>query len=169
MWWLSKSSTPKASNKRVLQAYKQDMKYLFKHGYNSGPRPSEHVISKKWGTDNGGAIPSNLIIASNTNSTDPYLKACKAQGLPVHPARFVPSIPSFFIRFLTEPGDLVLDPFGGSNVVGFVAEQLKRRWVSSEINEDYVKGSHFRFNPPLPTPPPATQPAASQQEDSVPS
>jgi DNA modification methylase len=52
----------------------------------------------------------------------------------------------FFIRFLTEPGDVVVDPFAGSNMVGFVAEQLKRRWISIEIFPDYVKGSRYRFN-----------------------
>jgi len=65
--------------------------------------------------------------------------------LPVHPARFVRDIPDFFVKFLTDEGDLVVDPFAGSNMVGLVSEELQRRWISIEINEKYVLGSAFRF------------------------
>jgi DNA modification methylase len=51
----------------------------------------------------------------------------------------------FFIKFLTDENDLVLDPFGGSNTTGSVAERLKRHWVSIEADADYVKGSQARF------------------------
>lgn len=145
IWWLSKSANPKASNRRVLTEYKKDMKRLFKVGYNYGPRPSEHYISRVWNRDNNGAIPPNIIIKANTRSNDPYLQACRKWGYTPNPARFVEAIPDFFIQFLTEPVDLVLDPFAGSNVVGYVAEKLRRRWVSIEIIKEYVKASRYRF------------------------
>jgi DNA modification methylase len=47
----------------------------------------------------------------------------KAAGIKPHPARFPPPLPRFFVRFLTSPGDLVLDPFTGSNTTGGVCEQ----------------------------------------------
>lgn len=151
IWWLSKSSNPKASNRRVLTPYKESMLKLFKNGYNSGARPSEHNISKKWSKKNYGAIPpnilnvSNLLSASNTVSFDDYLEACRKFEIPVHPARFVRFVPDFFIRFLTTKGDLVLDPFAGSNVVGSIAEELGRYWISVEQSEEYLLGSYFRF------------------------
>ena len=40
---------------------------------------------------------------------------------------------------------MVLDPFGGSNMTGFVAQKLSRQWITFEINEEYLKGSQFRF------------------------
>ena len=64
----------------------------------------------------------------------------------MHTARFVETVPEFFVKFLTRQGDLVLDPFAGSNVVGSVAERLERRWISIEINEEYATGSAFRFD-----------------------
>lgn len=146
IWWLSKTANPKASNKWVLSPYTNSMKNLLKKGYNAGERPSGHVVSRKWGRDQGGAIPANVIEASNTKSSDSYLQACRKYGLEVHPARFVERIPEFFINFLTRPRNLVVDPFAGSNVVGFVAENLKRRWISIELKEEYVIGSAFRFN-----------------------
>jgi site-specific DNA-methyltransferase (cytosine-N4-specific) len=51
----------------------------------------------------------------------------------------------FFIRFLTQPGKLVLDPFAGSNTTGAVAERLKRRWLAIEANDGYIEGSKGRF------------------------
>jgi site-specific DNA-methyltransferase (cytosine-N4-specific) len=52
----------------------------------------------------------------------------------------------FFIKFLTTSGDLVLDPFAGSNTTGAAAHQLKRRWLSVEARKDYVAGSLGRFS-----------------------
>lgn len=146
IWWLAKSARPKASNRRVLKPYTKSMENLFAKGYNDGPRPSGHVVSTNWSKRHRGSIPPNLIIAANTKSNDSYVSACKERGLEVHPARFVEAIPEFFIKFLTRQGDLVLDPFSGSNVVGKVAERLARRWISIEIQETYVVGSAFRFD-----------------------
>jgi site-specific DNA-methyltransferase (cytosine-N4-specific) len=50
-----------------------------------------------------------------------------------------------FIRFLIDPGDLVLDPFGGGNTTGSAADLLGRRSVTIEKNSDYVEGSQGRF------------------------
>jgi site-specific DNA-methyltransferase (cytosine-N4-specific) len=124
------------------------MQELFVRGYSSGLRPSGHVISKKWAKNNSGAIPPNIIEASNTKSTDPYIAGCRKIGLEVHPARFADKVPEFFIKFLTRPKDIVLDPFAGSNVVGAAAERLGRRWISAEICKEYVVGSQFRFENP---------------------
>ena len=49
------------------------------------------------------------------------------------------------LRYLTDPDDLVLDPFGGSNTTGAAAEDLGRRWVSVEANLNYIRGSVARF------------------------
>lgn len=145
IWWLCRTPEPNACNRRVLVSYTESMQTLLQKGYNDGKRPSGHVVSKKWGKRQPGAIPPNIIIASNTSSNDPYLKGCRESDLVVHPARFPRQIPEFFVRFLTEPGDLVLDPFAGSNVVGAVAESLERRWVAAEIKREYIVGSAFRF------------------------
>jgi site-specific DNA-methyltransferase (cytosine-N4-specific) len=145
MWWFGKTEEPRADNRRVLKPYSRSMRRLLRDGYQPARRPSQHDIGPHFRRDNGGAIPPNLLEVPNTRSADQYIRACRAAGLPVHPARFPPAIPEFFIRFLTEPGQLVLDPFAGSNVTGQVAEALGRHWLSVEINADYVAGSRLRF------------------------
>lgn len=146
VWWLSKTPHPKANNRKVLKPYSQSMEKLLKNGYKAKIRPSGHDISDKFQKDNQGAIPPNLIEIANTESNSAYLRRCKAAGIKPHPARFPQGFAEFFIKFLTDEGDLVLDPFAGSNTTGFVAETLQRRWISLEINEDYVLGSRYRFS-----------------------
>jgi len=82
--------------------------------YSPAKRPSGHDIGKGFGRDNGVALPSNLVQLSNSESNGQYLRGCKALGIKAHPARFPAKLPEFFIRFLTEPADGVIDFFGGS-------------------------------------------------------
>jgi site-specific DNA-methyltransferase (cytosine-N4-specific) len=147
IWWMSPTHRPKADNRRILRPYSKAMKKLLKTGkYNAGTRPSEHHIGEKsFLTNNLGAIPPNVISVSNTNSLDQYQKYCRENNLAIHPARMASDIADFFIKFLTEPGDLVLDPFAGSNTTGAAAEKLGRRWIAIEPNADYISGSKGRF------------------------
>lgn len=147
LWWMSPSEKPLADNRRVLRPYSKAMLKLLESGkYNSGHRPSEHHIgSTSFLRNNAGAIPSNVLTFSNTSAVDPYLRYCREHKLSPHPARMPVGLPEFFIKFLTKPRGLVLDPFAGSNTTGAVADKNKRRWVSIEANEDYVAASRGRF------------------------
>jgi site-specific DNA-methyltransferase (cytosine-N4-specific) len=145
IWWLSKTSNPKASNWRVLKPYSDSMKKLLENGYKAQLRPSGHDISDNFSKDNQGAIPPNLLSLANTDSNSTYLRECRQRGIKPHPARFPHGLPEFFIRFLTDPGDLVVDPFTGSNITGEVAERLERHWLAFEIVEEYLEASKFRF------------------------
>jgi DNA modification methylase len=145
VWWLSPSPWPKASNKRVLQPYSDSMKDLLKNGYKAMKRPSGHDISEKFSIDNGAAIPPNLLALPNTESNSYYLRYCKEHGIKPHPARYPAELPEFFIRMLTDEGDFVVDPFGGSCVTGEVSERLNRRWLCSELEENYLMGALGRF------------------------
>jgi DNA modification methylase len=148
IWWMSKSAYPNANNRRVLGEYSESMVQLIRNGYKAKLRPSGWDISSKFQKDNGGAIPPNLIQIANTESNSWYLRACARAGVKPHPARFPAKLPRFFIDFLSEPGDVVLDPFAGSNVSGEAAEEARRRWVAFELVEDYLIGSRFRFERP---------------------
>ena len=146
IYWLGKTPWPKADNSRVLQPYSKDMLRLIKRGVTATRRPSGHLIKASFAAHNGGSIAGNLIQCGNNESNSNYLAAIKAAGRKIHPARFPAELPRFFINFLTDEGDLVLDPFAGSNTTGFVAETLKRRWVSVELSEEYVQDSQLRFS-----------------------
>jgi site-specific DNA-methyltransferase (cytosine-N4-specific) len=148
VWWFGKTAWPKADVTKVLAPYSARMKTLLKDPdafYKPKVRPSGHDIGKRFATDNGGAIPSNLLQIPNTESNGLYIEACKIVGTPPHPARFPALLPQHFIRMLTAPGDLVVDIFAGSNTTGQVAEAEGRRWLAFELSKEYVAASAFRF------------------------
>jgi DNA modification methylase len=145
VWWLAPTPWPAADNRRVLVPYSGDMIRLFERGYKSKKRPSGHNITAKFRQHRGGAIPSNVVIKGNNESNSDYIKTCADLGVKVHPARFPAALPEFFLKFLTMPGDVVLDPFAGSNTTGRVAESLDRRWIAVDIEHTYVQASAIRF------------------------
>lgn len=153
VWWLSKTEWPKAGNRRVLQPYSASMEELLAKGYKPKVRPSGHDISDKFGKDNGAAIPPNLLAIPNTESNSAYMRYCQEQGIKPHPARFPADLPEYFIRMVTDPGDFVFDPFGGSCITGEVAERLGRKWACAELSADYLQGALGRF-PAAPQPRP---------------
>ncbi len=177
IWWMSPTPRPKADNRKVLREYSPSMKRLIETGkYNAGARPSEHHIgAESFKVNNNGAIPpnvggtealpsldgvitpkvfaeyleatTNLLKASNTLSSDDYRKFCLDRAVPIHPARMPSTLVEFFVKFLTDEGDIVLDPFAGSNTTGAVAQALGRRWLSVEADWSYAAHSIGRFDP----------------------
>lgn len=150
VWWFSKGTNPKADIKKVLAPYSERMKELIKDPqkfYKAKDRPSGHSISYGFANDNGGAIPSNLLQISNSESNSKYLSLCKKLGIKAHPARFPAKLPEFFIKMLTDEGDNVVDIFGGSCTTGEVCERLNRKWKCFELDRQYVANSVFRFVP----------------------
>ncbi|MBA2084698.1 PvuII DNA methyltransferase [Dehalococcoides mccartyi] len=167
IWWMSKSDFPKADNRRVLRPYSASMKSLLKRRtYNSGKRPSEHQIgAESFLKNNGGSITHNVLeieaidpgreprlpnifSIANTSSNDFFSRTCRERKISLHPARMPLELACFYIEFLTEAGDLVFDPFAGSNVTGFAAELLQRKWMAIEIDEGYARQSSVRFEDP---------------------
>lgn len=169
VWWISNTDHPKADNRRVLRPYSKSMKKLLRsQKYNSGGRPSEHKISETgFLKDHKGSIVQNVFEVepidmgstreirlpnsfsfANTASNDLFTRRCKEAGIKPHPARMPLGLADFFIQTLTDPGDLVLDPFAGSNTTGFLAEQLGRKWLSIDKSEDYIEQAKLRFGPP---------------------
>jgi DNA modification methylase len=154
VWWFGKTAWPKASNLTVLKPYSGDMLRLNQRGVRPTIRPSGHNIKSSFDKiEAGGAIPANVfedapydfLKFGNNSANDVYTMKCKEAGIKIHPARFPGALPDFFVRFLTEEGDIVMDPFAGSNTTGAVAESLNRRWLATETVEDYLAASKFRF------------------------
>ncbi|MBI4590197.1 MAG: site-specific DNA-methyltransferase [Candidatus Rokubacteria bacterium] len=132
IWWLSKHDCPKADAQPVLK------------------RPSDHDISGCFADTKSGAIPTYPLEIPNTGSSLLYRHFCKLAQIEGHPARFPEELPAFFIAFLTDPGDLVLDFFAGSNTTGAAAEAAGRQWIAFESDSDYLAASVFRFAAGMP-------------------
>ena len=156
VWWLSKTPWPKANNRNVLKPYSADMIRLNNRGVRPAVRPSGHNIKSTFDKlKAGGAIVSNVfedplpddfLRFGNNAANDAYTMRCKEAGIRIHPARFPAALPDFFMKFLTSEGEIVVDPFAGSNTTGAVAEGLNRRWIAIESCQDYLDASKFRFD-----------------------
>ena len=62
-----------------------------------------------------------------------------------HPAVFPQELARRCILLGSRPGDTVLDPFSGSGTTGAVAEELQRKAVLVELNDQYVQQSEERL------------------------
>ena len=148
IWWLSPSGWPKADNRRVAVPYSQSQIRRIADGEKPLVKPSGHATTVNLGNDNGAAIPPNLIALPHTESNSAYLAYCASEGIAPHPARFPTGLPEYFVRMLTDRGDFVVDPFGGSCATGEVCERLDRRWLCIEREEKYLAGAVGRFTEP---------------------
>ena len=162
VWWLSKTPWPKATNLAVLKEYSQDMIRLNRNGVRGMVPAIRACDSQIVRQDRPQAaqflqmLPRPSFMTSlracsrwvTTLLTTPIRLRCKEEGIKIHPARFPALLPKFFIKMLTDENDLVVDTFAGSNTTGSVAESLKRRWISGEEVEEYLKASTFRFEEP---------------------
>lgn len=61
-----------------------------------------------------------------------------------HPAAFPRELARRCIQLGSRPGDLVLDPFGGSGTTGVAANELGRKAILIELNPEYAESSRER-------------------------
>lgn len=150
LWWLSPEDRPYADNRAILEPYSDRMTGLIKQGGQSrSKKPSGHATRDgSFSVDNGGSIAPNVFKIANSGD-QAYAQACRDKGLTPHPARMPIALASKMIEFLSRPDEVVFDPFGGSGTTARAAENLGRKWITTEAAREYVEGSRFRFSPEL--------------------
>ena len=88
-----------------------------------------------------GAVPSNVLsiglVGHNTG----------------HPAAFPAKLPEFFIKLLTDEGDVVCDPFAGSGTTLKQALRLGRHAIGCDITLQYMGNGAGVAASPKPTSP----------------
>jgi len=151
VYWLTNDpSKVKADNRRVLQAHTEHHLALIK----AGGEQREDVFSDgayrirpgSFAKETAGRIPRNILRhAHRCASQSAYKRLARERGLPVHGAPMPLSLARFLVEFLSEPGDLVVEPFAGSFTTPLAAEQLGRRWLATDCMVEYVMGASLRF------------------------
>jgi site-specific DNA-methyltransferase (cytosine-N4-specific) len=142
LYWLSRSPNPKANNRNVLRAYSESMKDLIARGGDTAAdRPSGHVLADgAFSKDNGGSIAHSLISTAHTGSRGRYFEYCKSHGLPIHPARFPEELVSWIIRLMTDPGDTIVDQYGGSLTTFDTGIRLGRNVITCDKSLQFLQG-----------------------------
>ncbi len=151
VYWLTNDPRAlRSDNRRVLQAHSERHLKLIaqggeqRHGeYSDG---AYRLHPGRFGNPTAGKIPRNVLTFGHACADQrQYKRAARAAGLPAHGAPMPLALASFLIEFMSEPGDLIVDPFGGSFTTAKAAELLGRRWLSTEIMVQYILGAAHRF------------------------
>lgn len=88
--------------------------------------------------ERGGVTPFNLIPIPNTNSVT-------SGGASGHGAATPLPLCSWWVRYITPPGGLVLDPFAGSGTTGLAALAEGMRFIGIEREPEYVEIARRRI------------------------
>lgn len=151
IYWLTNDpSRVRSNNRRVLQAHTEKHLQLIANGgekrtavYSDG---AYRIRPGNFGVQTEGRIPRNILkYGHRCASQSAYKRMAAAHGLPVHGAPMPLSLAKFLVEFLSEPGDLVAEPFAGSFTTPLAAELLGRRWLATELIAQYVLGGSLRF------------------------
>lgn len=149
-WFTNDPHNVRSDNRRVLEAHTEKHQQLMQSGganrHGSYGDGAYTIRPHSYGNVTAGKIPRNVIQRGHScKDTLDYRKNAKLLSLPIHGAMQPTSIPDFFVRLLTEPDDLVVDPFGGTIRTGLAAERLGRRWVVTEWIAEYLRGAAELF------------------------
>ncbi len=143
-WFTNDPDRVRSDNRRVLIPHTEKHQKLMAQGgdsrvvsYGDG---AYRLRGNAFSNVTEGRIPKNVIQRGHRCADTLELRKIAIElGLPPHPAMFPTDIPEMAIRFLTEEGDLVVDPFSGSNKSGLAAERNNRRWIACDIILEYIR------------------------------
>jgi len=99
--------------------------------------PKKYQNKKAWKGDRKGQLtchpdgknPSDIWLFRNVKHNH--------EEQTIHPCQFPEDMIARIVLAVTEPGDVVLDPYMGSGTVAVVARDLGRRYVGAELDEKY--------------------------------
>ena len=151
-WMTNDPLKVRSNNRRVLQEHTEKHLALIQQGGEQRTVDSSDgaytIRPGSYGNETPGRIPRNILTFGHRCAAQlAYKRAAKAMGVAVHGAPMPLKLASFLIEFLSEPGDLVVDPFSGSFTTADAAERLGRRWLATDCMLEYVLGGSTRFEP----------------------
>lgn len=149
-WFCNSPLTTFANNRRVLEPHTdKHLKLIAAGGTATAADHSDGAYRRKagaFGLPTEGRIPRNVLTRGHRCADAIRARRDAASlGLVPHGAVMPTSVADFLIRFLTEPGQLVVDPFGGKGTTGLAAERAGRRWLICDRVLDYLRAGSESF------------------------
>lgn len=118
--------------------YTQIFEYMFV--FAKGKVPNQLICDKpnKWAghKDFSGKLKNPVPDFSPRNNIWKYTTSFNGWK---HPAPFPESLAHDHIISWSKEGNLIYDPFMGSGTTAYVAKQLNRQWIGSEISSEYCE------------------------------
>lgn len=149
-WLTTDPMACRSDNRRILKPHTERHLQLIEQGgeqregeWGDGAYRLRHG---SFGAATEGAIERNVWSIGHSCASQRSLRRWQVEnGYPQHGAVMPLALADRAVRFLSEEGDLVVDPFGGSFTVAEACENNARRWVSTEQALEYAMGSRGRF------------------------
>lgn len=150
LWFCNDPINCIADNRRVLEPHSETHKKLIERGgeqrFSLNGDGAYRLRPGSYGRPTDGRIPRSIFHVANTcQSQREYKRRAKALGLAPHGATMPLKLARQLVRFLTEVGQLVVDPFGGSMTTPLACEMEGRAWAATDVVFDYVRGGAERF------------------------
>lgn len=150
-WFSNDPAKVRSDNRRVLMPHSDAHKALMAAGgekrttnYADG---AYRLSPGDFGVETTGKIPKNVFTRGSACSDSRKMhQIARDNDLPRHPAMYPTDVAKFAIEFLTEPGDLVVDPFSGANKTGLACERTNRRWLTTENIFQYIRLQALMFS-----------------------
>lgn len=149
--WHKTNPFPTGSKKRLKDGFERCYHFAKTKKFKLFPDAVKQKSTSKWAGDNkrrknkgahsttngSGMNMSRRIVSDLVRPSNVVTMPSSSINID-HPAVFPQALPEFFIKLMTEPGDLVLDPFMGSGTTALAARNLGRRYEGVEAIQDYV-------------------------------
>ncbi len=150
--WNKTNPFPTGSKKRLKDGFERCL--LFAKGKDYTFNPNEVLVKSesKWlesekkrknkgehKCNNGSGFTMNKRIVTDMVRPSNVLTMSTSNINIGHPAVFPIDLPLFFIKLLTNEGDIVFDPFTGSGTTALACIQTDRKFIGSELDETYYK------------------------------
>lgn len=140
----------RTDNRRVLEPHTDKHLRLIARGGEQRERSHSDGAYKikvgSYGNPTEGKIPRNVLSIGHRCSDQIAVKAAARKlGLPTHGAPMPLKLADFLVRFLSRPGDLGVDPFGGSCTTAKACEINNRRWITTDRCLEYLLAGSTRF------------------------
>lgn len=148
-WFTNDPQACRSDNRRVLQPHTARHQQLIERG---GERRSgvwgdgaNRLREGAFAAPTAGRIQRNVItVPHRCASQAAARRAAQAEGLPAHGAMMPLRLASTLVEFLSDRGDLVVDPCAGWSTVPLAAQLAGRRWIGTELMAEYSCGAALR-------------------------
>lgn len=150
LWFCNSPTMCIANNQRVLEPHTKAHQRLIERGGEKRESVNGdgayRIQHGSYSRPTAGRIPRNIFhVSNNCSSQREYKRRAKELGLVPHGATMPLALARKLVRFLTDVGQLVVDPLAGSLTTPLACEMEDRPWIASEIAYDYVRGGSERF------------------------
>ena len=150
LWFCNDPVRCIADNRRILEPHTEQHAALQRRGGETrrsvNGDGAHRIRPGSYGQPTPGRIARNIFaVSNNCASQRAYKRRARELGLAAHGAPMPLALARKLVRFLSDVGQLVADPFAGSMTTPLACEMEDRPWIATETVYDYVRGGAERF------------------------